>query len=51
VRLNFDYDGGGACKGGIATLLVNGQQVASGRIERTQGMIFSADEGGGRWRG
>jgi arylsulfatase A-like enzyme len=47
VRLNFDYDGGGAGKGGTANLLVNGQKVASGRIERTQGMIFSADEGAG----
>ena len=47
VRMNFDYDGGGVGKGGTATLLVNGTQVASGRIERTQGMIFSADEGAG----
>jgi arylsulfatase len=47
VRMNFDYDGGGAGKGGTATLLVNGQQVASGRIDRTQGMMFSADETAG----
>jgi arylsulfatase len=47
IRMNFDYDGGGAGKGGTATLLVNGQKVTSGRIERTQGMIFSADEGAG----
>ena len=47
VRMNFDYDGGGVGKGGTATLLVNGEQVASGRIERTQGMIFSADETAG----
>src|SRR5450432_45841 len=44
VRMNFDYDGGGIGKGGTATILVNGEKVASGRIERTQGMIFSADE-------
>jgi hypothetical protein len=44
LRLNFDYDGGGAGKGGLATLLVNGEKVASGRIERTQMAIFSADE-------
>jgi arylsulfatase len=44
VRMNFDYDGGGIGKGGTATILVNGEQVASGRIERTQPMIFSADE-------
>jgi arylsulfatase len=47
VRLNFDYDGGGIGKGGTATLLVNGNKVASGRIERTQGMMFSADETAG----
>jgi arylsulfatase len=47
VRMNFDYDGGGVGKGGTATLLVNGGQVASGRIDRTQGMIFSADETAG----
>jgi hypothetical protein len=44
IRMSFDYDGGGIGKGGTATLLVNGAKVASGRIERTQGMVFSADE-------
>ncbi|MCE9614246.1 MAG: arylsulfatase [Lentisphaerae bacterium] len=44
IRMNFDYDGGGIGKGGMATILVNGEAVASGRIERTQPMIFSADE-------
>jgi arylsulfatase len=47
IRMNFDYDGGGPGKGGTATLLVNGEQVASGRIERTQAAIFSADETAG----
>ena len=47
VRMEFAYDGGGVGKGGMATLLVNGTKVASGRIERTQGMIFSADETAG----
>jgi arylsulfatase len=47
VRMNFDYDGGGIGKGGMATILVNGKEVASGRIERTQGMMFSADETAG----
>ena len=32
-------------KGGIGTILVNGQKVAEGRIEHTQCCIFSADEG------
>jgi len=40
----FDYDGGGPGKGGKGTLLVNGQKVAEGRIERTQFGLFSADE-------
>jgi arylsulfatase len=47
IRMNFDYDGGGLGKGGTATLLVNGVKAASGRIERTQPMIFSADETAG----
>ena len=47
IRMNFDYEGGGIGKGGTATLLVNGGMVASGRIERTQAMCFSADETAG----
>ena len=47
VRMNFDYDGGGVGKGGLATILVNGEKVASGRIEKTQMAIFSADETAG----
>ncbi len=44
IRFEFDYDGGGLGKGGDGTLFVNDTQVAEGRIEHTQGMIFSADE-------
>jgi arylsulfatase A-like enzyme len=44
IRMNFDYDGGGIGKGGTVTILVNGTKVATGRVERTQGMVFSADE-------
>ncbi len=44
VRLEFAYDGGGNGKGGNANLLVNGKSVATGRVERTQPTIFSADE-------
>jgi arylsulfatase len=44
VRFEFHYDGGGLGKGGHAALYVNGKQVADGRIERTQPIIFSADE-------
>jgi arylsulfatase len=44
VKLDFVYDGGGLGKGGMATLSVNGETVAKGRIEKTQPLIFSADE-------
>ncbi len=44
LRLDFAYDGGGPGKGGVATLSVDGQPVAQGRIEHTQAAIFSADE-------
>jgi hypothetical protein len=47
IRMDFDYDGGGLGKGGTATILVNGEKVAGGRIERTEAMIFSADETAG----
>jgi arylsulfatase A-like enzyme len=45
IRFEFVYDGGGTGKGGVGTLFVNGQKVASGRIEQTQCCAFSADEG------
>jgi arylsulfatase len=45
VRLEFAYDGGGIGKGGIGTIFVDGKNVATGRIERTQAGIFSGDEG------
>lgn len=41
---DFAYDGGGVGKGGNGTLSINGNKVAEGRIERTQPMVFSADE-------
>ena len=44
VRFEFAYDGGGLGKGGMGTLFVNGEQVAQGRIEHTQAIMFSADE-------
>jgi hypothetical protein len=44
VVLDFKYDGGGAGKGGMATISVNGKTVAEGRIEKTQPLMFSADE-------
>jgi len=45
IRFEFAYDGGGLGKGGTGTIFVNGKQAAQGRIEHTQAMIFSADEG------
>jgi arylsulfatase A-like enzyme len=44
IRFEFAYDGDGFGKGGMATLFINDKKVAQGRIERTQPMIFSADE-------
>jgi arylsulfatase len=44
VVFDFAYDGGGPGKGGKGTLMVDGQKVAEGRVERTQPGIFSADE-------
>lgn len=45
IKFTFEYDGGGMGKGGKGTLLVNNKKVGEGRIEQTQGFIFSADEG------
>lgn len=44
LRFEFVYDGEGLGKGGTATLFVNDRKVGEGRIERTQAMVFSADE-------
>ena len=44
IRLEFDYDGGGNGKGGLATLYVDGEKVAEGRVEKTQPAVYSADE-------
>jgi len=44
IRFEFAYDGG-IGKGGVGTIFVNGKSVATGRIEKTQPAMFSADEG------
>ena len=44
IRFEFAYDGDGLGKGGMGTLYVNDKKMAEGRIERTQPIIFSADE-------
>jgi len=44
IRMEFDYDGGGFGKGGTVKLLVNGKPVGTGRVEKTEVALFSADE-------
>ena len=44
VKLEFNYDGDGLGKGGMATIYVDDKAVANARVEQTQGYIFSADE-------
>ena len=44
ILVDFNYDGRGLGKGGSATLMVDGKQVAQGRIERTIPFRISADE-------
>jgi arylsulfatase A-like enzyme len=44
VRMEFAYDGGGMGKGGDVTLYYDGKHVGKGRVDQTQGFIFSADE-------
>ena len=44
VQYQFDFDGGTPGAGGTGTLLVNGEVVKEGRIDKTVAFIFSADE-------
>jgi arylsulfatase len=44
VRMAFAYDGGGLAKGGDITLYYDGKPVGTGRVERTQPMMYSSDE-------
>jgi arylsulfatase len=44
IKFNFKYDGPGSGKSGVGTLLVDGKQVAQGKIERTIPTRFSLDE-------
>jgi arylsulfatase len=44
IKLDFAYDGNGRGKGGTGTLSVNGKTTGSGRVERTNPNIFSADD-------
>ena len=44
VKLEFNYDGNGLGKGGLAAIYINGEKVADSRIPQTQPLMFSADE-------
>jgi hypothetical protein len=44
IKLQFEYDGGGNGKGGLATLYVDGEKVAEGRVDKIEPLVYSADE-------
>lgn len=44
VRAEFSYDGGGLGKGGSITLYIDGRPTGNGRVEKTEFLVFSADE-------
>lgn len=44
VRMEFAYDGGGMGKGGDVKVYYAGEEVGKGRVDETQGIIFSGDE-------
>ena len=43
IRMEFAYDGDGPGRGGTVSLLVDGDKIAEGRVERTHAIVFSAD--------
>ena len=43
LRFEFAYDGGGPGRGGTGYIFVNGDEVATGRIERTHPNVFGAE--------
>lgn len=44
VVYDFAYEGGGAGKGGLGTITVDGTKVGEGRLSKTQPGIFSVDD-------
>ena len=44
ITVDFKYDGGGLGKGGVATLMVDGKEVANDKLARTIPFRVSADE-------
>lgn len=45
VEMRFDYDGGGAGKGGDVRLRCDGVEIGKGRLDKTVPALFSFDEG------
>jgi arylsulfatase len=45
LRMEFVREGEKLGSGGTARLFINGEQVGEGKIENTNGMIFSTEEG------
>jgi hypothetical protein len=45
VRMEFAYAGGGAGKGGAASLFIDGKKVGEGAVGGTAMAVFSADDG------
>jgi arylsulfatase len=43
--MDFAYDGGGVGRGGLVSLVVTGEKVGEGRVERTQPYAFSVEDG------
>ena len=44
ITMNFTYDGGGMGKGGNVVLMLDGKEIAKGRVEATAPIRFSIDE-------
>jgi arylsulfatase len=45
LRFEFAYDGGKLGAGGLGRLFANGKLLAEGRVDTTQAIAFSADDG------
>lgn len=45
LRFEFAYDGGGLGKGGTLSIFIDGEKTGEGRIENTNGYMYSLDEG------
>lgn len=45
LQLRFDYDGGGAGRGGEVRFIADGVEIGKGRVEKTVPALFSFDEG------